>query len=477
MLGSVTPQNEFSFLSSLDHQALQLTQEKVCQAVKVSWRYLAISFSLLGVLTAISLSVYLGSAAALVSLALTALFFAYVFLSEKGSSSKNSPQRVIDGIYANLQRTFSSLVIQPNKMPGSEEGGRVEDISLPSKIKYIVISGGGAKGAVLPGAFRLLFKDSPELIENSQHFFGSSVGALFAALVATGITRENLKIIQQSDLSVILGEKLIYKDGKELTHFLRQWIRVNILFRLLQLSEEKKSFFYERHPILAGEIMLQLLKTPLEEACISFEMLAYLHEIDPHVFKLLSVTAMKKEGGQFIFDAQRTPHADLAFACRASSSLPIVFDPVRFVDRGEELTLFDGGLFDNTPVALIEEKKGGLAEGDNSETLVFIFEKLRKRPSLFSSQNLEPSYTASLQSRLLKNEVIPRLAGFTLPAHHTVLWSKLLRKIKKKYQHIVSFQVDLGTLDFHKASKNPKKYSRIGKEAVRSFLAKSAPAT
>ncbi len=220
--------------------------------------------------------------------------------------------------------------------------------------------------------------------------------------------------------------------------------------------------------------MLQLLKTPLEEACISFEMLAYLHAIDPRVFKHLSVTATKKEGGQFIFDAKRTPHADIAFACRASASLPIVFDPVRVVYQGETLTLFDGGLIDNIPVALVEEKKGKSPDKVNEKTLVLVFEKLHAGPSIFHRENPNVPYTASLRARVLKDQVLPRVAGFSLPTPYTELRSELFNKIKHHYRHIISFQVDLETRDFHKASKNPKKYSRIGKEAARRFLADRA---
>jgi predicted acylesterase/phospholipase RssA len=471
MLNPVASQSVSPSGSFLDSQVIHSSQEKTCQAVKIPWRNLAMSFALLGVLTALSLSVYLGSSVALASLALTALFFTFVFFVEKRRFSKPSSLSIVNGIYEHLQKNFSRSFNLANEASSSEKKSSFKSISLFPQIEDIVISGGGAKGAVLPGAFRALFKEAPDLIENTQHLFGSSVGALFAALIATGISKEDLKIIQQTDLSAILGKKLIYKDGEDLILFLRQWIRVNILSQLLNLSEENKQCFYERRPALAGEIMLHLLKTPLEEAYISFEMLAYLHEIDPRHFKLLSVTSTKKEGGQFIFDALLTPQADIAFACRASASLPIIFDPVRIVHDGEELTLFDGGLIDNVPVALVEQKKGKSAEQVNAKTLVFVFEKLRDAPSVFPLENLTTSHNAGFRSRLVKNELVPRLAGYTLPAPYTVLRSELLQKIKEQYRHVISFPVDLVTRDFHKASKNPKKYSRIGKKAVRNFLA------
>ncbi len=454
--------------SSLAPQTPHSALEKTKEATRESWRHLAAGFALLGVLTSLSLTVYMGSAIALAALALTAVFFTYVFFIENGRSSKSSPLRVIDGIYKELQKTFSFSSSRPSRASSFEE------ISLLPPIKQIVISGGGAKGAVLPGAFRALLKDSPDLIENTEHLFGSSVGALFAALVATGISREGLKIIQQSNLNELLGEKPIYKDGKELMHFLRQWMRVNILSQLLQLPEERKRAFHEKEPFLADEMMKQLLEAPLEEACISFRMLAYLHIIYPSAFKDLSVTATKKEGGQFIFDAQRTPDTDVALACRASASLPIVFDPVQMVYQGETLTLFDGGLIDNIPVALVEEKKGKPAERVSDKTLVFVFEKQSDFPSVFHPENPNAPYRANFQTRLLRDEVIPRVAGFTLPTSYTVLRSELLNKIKNQYRHVISFRVDLKTRDFHKASKHPKKYSRIGKEAVRNFLAQRA---
>lgn len=339
------------------------------------------------------------------------------------------------------------------------------------QIRNIVISGGGAKGAVLPAAFRTLYKEAPKLMRKVDSVAGSSVGAISASLLATGISRETLQEIGGADFEKLLGSNLIQKSGRNLTSFIRQCIRINILLQLSRLSPEQKSKFMNSNPKMASRILSALIEPSVQKARITFEMLAYLREIDPDHFKDLYVTASSKEGDQIIFSAEKTPQNDIALACRASASIPVVFKPVRVNVQGEEKVLYDGALIDNVPVKIFEEK-GQPA----NQTMVFVYEK-PIRPgavSLFDGSNRTPPYIAGRTSRFIRDRLMPFITGIRLTKDYTEAKAEILQNVKERYPHTVSFGTDLKTIAFREAAKRPEKHAKIGKVAMRSFLARAA---
>jgi predicted acylesterase/phospholipase RssA len=79
---------------------------------------------------------------------------------------------------------------------------------------------------------------------------------------------------------------------------------------------------------------------------IRFKDLALMRLLDPTKFKDLVVTAVRRDNGELeIFSAATTPDIDIALACRASASIPVVFKPVTI--NGYEYV--DGGYRDNVP--------------------------------------------------------------------------------------------------------------------------------
>ncbi|MEY3196945.1 MAG: hypothetical protein RLZZ59_313, partial [Pseudomonadota bacterium] len=73
---------------------------------------------------------------------------------------------------------------------------------------------------------------------------------------------------------------------------------------------------------------------------IFFKDLALMHLIDPYKFKDLYITAVEKKTGELkVFSTIDTPDIDIAAACRASASLPIILKPAKLGDK----EYIDGG--------------------------------------------------------------------------------------------------------------------------------------
>jgi predicted acylesterase/phospholipase RssA len=89
---------------------------------------------------------------------------------------------------------------------------------------------------------------------------------------------------------------------------------------------------------------------------VSFKDLALMRLLDPVKFKDLLVTAVRRDTGELeIFSATTTPDVEIALACRASASIPVVFKPVTI--NGHEYV--DGGYIDNVPTKYFEDQKQG----------------------------------------------------------------------------------------------------------------------
>jgi len=81
--------------------------------------------------------------------------------------------------------------------------------------------------------------------------------------------------------------------------------------------------------------------------------------VDPIKFKDLVITATNRETGELtIFDARKTPDIEIALACRASASIPLVFEPVTI----NGVQYVDGGYRDNIPLSHFQ---GGKQQQDD----------------------------------------------------------------------------------------------------------------
>ena len=250
--------------------------------------------------------------------------------------------------------------------------------------KYAAFSGGGAKGAIYSGVHEEL--DRSGVLGGIEAVAGSSAGAITAALIATGISTEDFKKISgETNFEKLLGEGFIVnKDGKPLYQLLHDTISSNVTKYLKdkdimevcntrmesitkeieKLQNDKSPSALEQFEVLRdqklklqavidsdGVQFAELNKRAQETGTIYFKDLDLLHLIDPIKFKDLVVTATNRGTGELtIFDARKTPDVEIALACRASASIPIVFEPVKI--NGVEYV--DGGYRDNLPQKYFE---------------------------------------------------------------------------------------------------------------------------
>ncbi len=218
-------------------------------------------------------------------------------------------------------------------------------------IEYIAFSGGGAKGAIYSGVYAALKK--ADLLDNVKAVAGSSAGAITAAIVAFWTKPERFEeISKNTNLQDLLGQKgfsagvvQLNKDGKSLYDLLDKTIKDNV-GDFLQRSDIKI--------VQDDEDLNKLRERHKSDGKIYFRDLALLRKYDPVNYKDLMVTAVEKDAGRLtIFSSLDTPDVEIALACRASASIPLVFEPVEI--NGKKYV--DGGYLDNIPTKYFKDNE------------------------------------------------------------------------------------------------------------------------
>ncbi len=200
---------------------------------------------------------------------------------------------------------------------------------MAGEIKYnCIFGGGGVRGMCYIGALKAL----KEFDIKINSIAGSSVGAVFAALYASGYSEDEIKElfydfnfnmfrdlninIFNTDLSISKGE--IFLD----------WLREKISLKATKGKEKNKKITF-------NDITKDL----------------YILTIDINT------------NTPFIFSKKTTPEAEIAFAVRASAGLPGLMKPVSY----NEALLVDGDLIKSRPAWKIYE------DLDNEDTRILEF--------------------------------------------------------------------------------------------------------
>jgi predicted acylesterase/phospholipase RssA len=363
-------------------------------------------------------------------------------------------------------------------------------ISSAPPIKNLVISGGGAKGIILAGVLKAFEEHkNGDFIAEIDNIAGSSVGAVVAAFISSGIKADDLiNALSNADFPALLGHSKIpvYKDGLPLMNFVRTNMKTAILKRAaeLDLTDQTK------------RVQLQnIVQAISDEAPLTFSMLQSLHEIDPAAFKSLTVTATCRETGDtFYFNAKNTPNMDIVTAVRASSSLPIILKPVK-IDREQllpgyslvkpnknALTFTDGGCFKNIPVDVMQDTQGQTAEnrgekGQNLQTLALVFDETTtpgEEQSPFLDHKVEPHTlydSTKLSEKFLRDILGKYLGGIKTSKKLTKMKEDGLEEIRLNYtQRHIPLKIPLKTTDFKKAKKQEKMYIQKGYEQGQEYL-------
>jgi predicted acylesterase/phospholipase RssA len=184
-------------------------------------------------------------------------------------------------------------------------------------IKHIVINGGGPTGIMCYGALKCLFENKFIQIENIQSVYGTSAGAIIAAII------------------------LLKYDWTTLDDYIlkRPW---NKVFKL-----EPDHFFemYTSKGLFQFDLVKEFLKPLLTAKDLTEEVtLKEFYEfngIDFHCFTV-EMNSFQK------IDLSHTSHPDLPLlkALNMSSAVPILFKPI--ID--EDKCYVDGSLLDNYPI-------------------------------------------------------------------------------------------------------------------------------
>ncbi|AFE51028.1 phospholipase [Rickettsia prowazekii] len=219
-------------------------------------------------------------------------------------------------------------------------------------IEYIAFSGGGAKGAIYSGVYEAAKKTG--ILDNVKAVAGSSVGAITAAVVALGTPPKRFEeISKNTNLQTLFGKQgfsagmiQLNKDGKPLYDLIELIIKENIgnfLHRsdIVNVQNDKDlDELRERYNQKDGKIY--------------FKDIALLRKYDPVQYKDLVITATQQETSALtIFNSFDTPNVEIALACRASASIPIVFKPVEIDGK----KYVDGGYRDNIPTKYFKDNE------------------------------------------------------------------------------------------------------------------------
>jgi exoenzyme U len=269
--------------------------------------------------------------------------------------------------------------------------GRVVLTAPRPPVEHITFSGGGGKGAALPGAVRAL--EASGVLKDVKVISGASVGSMTAALVAAGITAEEFeeigndpsvsgKIKQGKNMAeVIFGGGL---SGEGLQDLVRTKIGGTLRLRIAEYIQARndagepidkdvvaiarKLATGKKGPTFGDLRVLSKVIPAIKEVSISGSLMG---AVDPETGKL-------EDGGRsqlVMFNADTEPDLEVALVVHASASLPPVFRPVDIPLRSGMVGRFqDGGVLNNAPTPQSVGDGRDLDPVPEASGMTFVFE-------------------------------------------------------------------------------------------------------
>jgi predicted patatin/cPLA2 family phospholipase len=243
--------------------------------------------------------------------------------------------------------------------------------TLP-KINRLVFGGGGAKGFLYSGVYQALVEAG--LLEDITEVSGCSIGSVAAAFLSVGIKSDEFRhAILDINLNNIFGERVgsfFQPNSPGCFPISKTGLPFEIWVRHKLISSVRR-YLNAMQPIIYSDLCALKDKLEHNQDEFTFADLGLLNKHAPHIFKKLTVVATHyPEGILAHFNAQATPHMDIAKAIRASSSLPIILIPALINDKH----YMDGGLVDIIPDYF------DLDKGENNlqkeSTLIFTFKEV-----------------------------------------------------------------------------------------------------
>jgi predicted acylesterase/phospholipase RssA len=182
-------------------------------------------------------------------------------------------------------------------------------------IKCLVFSGGSFKGLSFIGVIKYI--EEQKLCQNINTYYGTSIGAITAALLSIGYTSAELKYcITKLDL-----EQLIDLTSLNINTFLESFglLNPNKLYQLLELLIEKKT---------------------------KIKNITFKQHYQKYNKKLVITGSNISKIKCIYFDYLNHPDMLILDAIKISSCIPFIFKPIQFNDD----FYVDGALYDNYPI-------------------------------------------------------------------------------------------------------------------------------
>ena len=207
-----------------------------------------------------------------------------------------------------------------------------------SDIDSLVFEGGGVKGLAYIEFIRVLNKKYPFFLENIQQYAGSSIGAIFSALLAidTPIDKIEYLLIEMLELS---GRE----QKKTFCCIPKGCLPISLVY----------NFFYKFGLLENKNIQNQIRKwfTSKNNKDIYFKDLS----------KRLVITAVNLNTHKIVFFSNElTPNVPLYKAVAASMCIPYLFEPILYdfnpdIENNNHL-LIDGGAMIEFPIKVFDDK-------------------------------------------------------------------------------------------------------------------------
>ena len=180
---------------------------------------------------------------------------------------------------------------------------------------FIIFGGGGIRGLCYSGAYKALMEHNIK----PTGFAGSSIGAVFASLIAVGYeSKETYDILSETGFEMFIDINVGFKK-KELAALSKG----NIFLEWMREKIEKKYY---------GDQYIKGQMAPVTFNDIDKKLIIYSVDLTNLKFKEFSKT--------------KTPDVEIATAVRASVSMPGLFTPLEY----DDIMLVDGDLLKSTPL-------------------------------------------------------------------------------------------------------------------------------
>lgn len=257
------------------------------------------------------------------------------------------------------------------------------------QITNLVFAGGGAKGALYPGALHAL--NDLGVLANIQAVSGTSAGAITASLVALGLTPDEVgEQFKKKSFADFMKKTAITDGGAYSPETLRAYVHETIQTQLfekldalkikvdtgkLTLSLNDTAFINELHNDLVWS--RSGISTTHRPTFADLDRLTTIFKNkdsdNPYPFKEITVTVTETKPNQapeaVFCNASNTPNMSIADAVAYSACLPLVFSP--FVTEDGTVRTDGGCEGPNTPFAPFANQE--------RHTLGFVFEEQAKR--------------------------------------------------------------------------------------------------